>query len=96
MLAQEPGATGNPRDDALLGAIASYLAKRFRLGEVPDWACKPYRFLAEPWHVVDDPTPATIEYLSFSSPAEFRVRNIFTDSMPLRRARPEIPTQSTT
>lgn len=94
MLADEPELMGNQHDDALLGAIASYLAKRFRLGLVPEWAQQPRRFLSEPWHMADDPTPATIEYLSFSSPAEFRTRNIFTDAMPLRRARPEILTQT--
>jgi hypothetical protein len=93
MLAEEPDLTGDQRDDAFLGAIASYLAKRFRLGEVPCWAQQPCRFLDAPWHTSDHPTPATIEYLTFSSPAEFRVRNIFTDAAPLRRARPELPTR---
>ena len=86
MLAEEPAKGANRRDDALLGAIAEYLSKQYRLGAPPRWAGDPWRSLPEPWHTTEAPTPAMIEYLTFASPAEFRHRNIFTEELPLRRA----------
>jgi hypothetical protein len=97
MLADAPAATGKPRLDALAGAIAEYLAKQYRLAHVPDWVSAPHRYLNLPWHVLlinnDDEFRPQLsdagfrEYLTFSSPAEFRSRNIFTEERPLRRAR---------
>jgi len=83
----EPALTQNGRLDALVGAIAEYLAKQRRLGRVPAWVCDPARRLAEPWFTASSPSDAMREYLTFSSPAEFASRNIFTDEQPLRRAR---------
>jgi hypothetical protein len=34
------------------------------------------------------------EYLAFTSPAEFRSRNIFTEERPLRRARGQVPLEA--
>src|SRR3954469_18896175 len=97
MLADAPAPTGKPRLDALAGAIAEYLAKQYRLPHVPEWVSAPYRYLTLPWHVLlinsdGEPRPQLSdagfrEYLTFSSPAEFRSRNIFTEERPLRRAR---------
>lgn len=84
---QEPKLTGDARLDALVGAIAEYLAKQRRLGRVPPWVCDPARRLDEPWFTTASPSPAMREYLTFSSPGEFSSRNIFTDERPLRRAR---------
>ena len=84
---REPKLTGDARLDALVGAMAEYLAKQRRLGRVPHWVCDPARKLAEPWFTAESPSPATCEYLTFSSPGEFSSRNIFTDEQPLRRAR---------
>jgi len=84
---REPGLTGDDRLDALVGAIAEYLAKQRRLGRVPSWAGGPARRLASPWFTTEAPTAAMREYLTFSSPAEFASRNIFTEERPLRRAR---------
>jgi hypothetical protein len=84
---REPGLTGDDRLDALVGAIAEYLAKQRRLGRVPSWAGDPARRLASPWFTTAAPTDAMREYLTFSSPAEFASRNIFTEERPLRRAR---------
>jgi len=84
---QEPMLTGNARLDALVGAMAEYLAKQRRLGRVPHWVCDPARRLAEPWFTTESPSPAMREYLTFSSPGEFSSRNIFTEERPLRRAR---------
>ena len=84
---REPRLTGDDRLDALVGAIAEYLAKQRRLGRVPSWADDPMRRLATPWFTTASPTDAMREYLTFSSPAEFASRNIFTEERPLRRAR---------
>ncbi|WP_409191339.1 hypothetical protein [Bradyrhizobium sp. RDM4] len=79
--------TRNDRLDALVGAIAEYLAKQRRLGQVPAWVCDPARRLAEPWFTASSPSDAMREYLTYASPAEFASRNIFTEERPLRRAR---------
>jgi hypothetical protein len=84
---REPNLTGDNRLDALVGAIAEYLAKQRRLGCVPSWVCDPARRLDRPWFTASDPSAALREYLTFSSPAEFASRNIFTEERPLRRAR---------
>jgi hypothetical protein len=83
----EPALTQDDRLDALVGAIAEYLAKQRRLGRVPAWVCDPARRLAEPWFTTSSPSDAMHEYLTFASPAEFASRNIFTEERPLRRAR---------
>lgn len=83
----QPKLTGDARLDALVGAIAEYLAKQRRLGRVPPWVCDPSRRLSSPWFTVTSPTDAMREFLTFSSPAEFASRNIFTEDRPLRRAR---------
>src|SRR3954464_15604387 len=44
----EPKLTGDDRLDALVGAIAEYLAKQRRLGRVPHWVCDPERRLKTP------------------------------------------------
>jgi hypothetical protein len=75
------------RLDALVGAMAEYLAKQRRLGRVPHWVCDPARRLAEPWFTAESRSPGVHEYLTFSSPGEFSSRNIFTEERPLRRAR---------
>ena len=84
---REPNLTGDEQLDALVGAIAEYLAKQRRLGDVPQWVRDPARRLANPWFTTTSPSDAMREYLSFSSPAEFASRNIFTEERPLRRAR---------
>jgi len=84
---REPKLTGDDRLDALVGAIAEYLAKQRRLGRVPEWTSDPVRRLTSPWFTTASPSDAMREYLTFSSPAEFASRNIFTEERPLRRAR---------
>ena len=76
--------------DALVGAMAEYLAKQYRLGRVPNWVYGTCRRLDEPWFTTSSTEPAMQEYLAFASPAEFRSRNIFTEERPLRRARPSM------
>jgi hypothetical protein len=90
---EEPKLTGDDQLDALVGAIAEYLAKQRRLGRVPHWVCDPARRLEKPWFTVTSPTDSMREYLTFSSPAEFASRNIFTEERPLRRARGPHPSE---
>ena len=82
-----PKLTGDRRLDALVGAIAEYLAKQRRLGRVPHWVSDPARRLDSPWFTTESPSDSMREYLTFASPAEFASRNIFTEERPLRRAR---------
>jgi hypothetical protein len=82
-----PKLTGDNRLDALVGAIAEYLAKQRRLGRVPHWVSDPARRLDSLWFTTESSSDSMREYLTFSSPAEFASRNIFTEERPLRRAR---------
>lgn len=86
-----PKLTGDAKLDALVGAIAEYLAKQRR---VPPWASDPARRLTSPWFTTALPSDAMREYLTFSSPAEFASRNIFTEERPLRRARGPQPAKT--
>lgn len=88
---REPAPTGDDRLDALVGAMAEYLAKNRRLGCVPPWIGGPGRRLSDPWFTTTSPSPGMREYLTFASPAEFASRNIFTEERPLRRARGPLP-----
>src|SRR6516165_7413556 len=87
----EPQLSGDARLDALVGAMAEYLAKQYRLGAVPLWASQACRRLDEPWFTTTITDPGMREYLAFASPVEFRWRNIFTEERPLRRARSHLP-----
>ncbi|MEA2819822.1 MAG: hypothetical protein QOJ86_1826 [Bradyrhizobium sp.] len=86
MLRDEPTSIG-AREDALMGAVAEYLAHEYALPHVPAWAFGPARYLDHAWHTSPFDDAAMREYLTFSSPAEFASRNIFTEERPLRRAR---------
>jgi hypothetical protein len=86
-IAEEPVLTNNKKLDALVGAIAEYLAKQHKLGGVPPWASGAARFLDRPWHTCPFEDKGMREYLTFASPGEFSSRNIFTEERPLRRAR---------
>lgn len=86
MLREEPVSIG-PRQDALIGAVAEYLSHEYALPRVPAWAFGPSRYLDRAWHTTPFEDAAMREYLTFSSPAEFASRNIFTEERPLRRAR---------
>jgi len=91
---QEPALTHDERLDALVGAVAEYLAKQRRLGRVPGWVGHPARRLDQPWFTAASASPGMREYLTFASPAEFASRNIFTEERPLRRARGPRPPES--
>src|SRR5689334_4899210 len=53
----DPQRSGDVRLDALVGAMAEYLAKHHRLGRVPAWVSAPWRRLNEPWFTTTSPTP---------------------------------------
>lgn len=84
MLDDEPAATGNPRADAYLAAVAEHLAFRYGL-DVPPWTQSESRFLHAPHF------PAGLESLKaitlVESPTAFRRRLIFVDRDPLSRPR---------
>jgi hypothetical protein len=86
MLCDEPLSIG-ARQDALIGAVAEYLSHEYALPLVPAWAFGASRYLDHAWHTAPFEDAAMREYLTFSSPAEFASRNIFTEERPLRRAR---------
>jgi hypothetical protein len=86
MLRDEPLSLA-ARQDALIGAVAEYLSHEYALPRVPAWAFRSSRYLDRAWHTTPFEDAAMREYLTFSSPAEFASRNIFTEERPLRRAR---------
>jgi hypothetical protein len=101
-IAEEPALTNDKRFDALIGAIAEYLAKQHKMGQVPTWVSGRARYLDRPWHTGsifidwtrEFVTDAMREYLTFASPGEFASRNIFTEEWPLRRARGPQPAKT--
>jgi hypothetical protein len=86
-LRSEPRLTGDADLDALAGAVAEYLARQYELPSIPAWAFEPVRYLEHAWHASSIDSAGMREYLTYSSPAEFASRNIFTEERPLRRAR---------
>lgn len=80
---EDPGMTGHPPHDALVGAIAEHLCNRWLLGAAPDWVNHEGRFLHVPMFLGPERMKA---FLIAESPAAFRRRFIFTEAGPLRRA----------
>jgi hypothetical protein len=85
MLVDEPPDTNDVRFDALLAAVAEYLAIQYVRNRAPKWVSHPKRILREPFFTSTSNAPAMKEWLVHSSPAEFKSHNIFTESRPLRR-----------
>ncbi len=86
MLDAEPPLLDSAEENALMAAIAEHLAKSWLDRGAPRWAEAPSRFLEKPWFTARTLDPGLCEYLTFSSPAAFKRRNIMTDGAPLRRA----------
>jgi len=84
ILKDEPVMSGDAKLDALAAAVAEYLAKQNFL-RVPAWIADQRQVLKEPWFTTPSDDPGMREWLVFSSPAEFRNHNIFTEDRPLRR-----------
>jgi hypothetical protein len=80
----EPALTGDDRFDALMGAMAEHLCRRWALGASPGWTEHSKRFLKHPWFL--GPERMKPVYL-VESPSAYRRRFIFTEMEPLRRAR---------
>ncbi|MGH6931120.1 MAG: hypothetical protein ACREEE_01655 [Dongiaceae bacterium] len=83
MIIDEPPTFGE-FEDAWLGAVAEYLARRWGL-MIPTWVDQPGRFLSRPHFAGDLQSLKAI--LLAESPLAFRKRQIFVESEPLRRAR---------
>lgn len=82
-IAEDPSLTGDPKMNALLGAIGEHLARRWNLGVPPAWTNQPERFLDRPWFMGHERMKG---FLLAESPLAFRRRFIFTEAEPLRRA----------
>ena len=90
MIADEPTLLVDVREHATLGAVAEHLARRWGLA-VPAWTDDATRFLHEPYFT--PPIENLKAMLLAQSPQAFRRRLIFTEAVPLRRARmPRAPT----
>ena len=70
------------RLDAYLQALAVYLCAKLNV-DPPEWT-QPVIALPQPWFA--SPGPAIRNYLLMSSPAPFRMRNLFVDEDSLRVA----------
>ena len=81
-LAQEPRSTGDDRSDALLAAVAEYLAFEREIA-TPRWCLQPERFLTTAWFPVDLQSVRVRALVS--SPAAFWRRLIFIDRSDLVR-----------
>lgn len=86
MLEEEPARFKNQRYDALVGGIVEYLYKHYAPGRAPTWVKARYRYLARPVFIGGNGSAGMREYLTFSSPSEFKSRNLMVGEDPLRRA----------
>jgi hypothetical protein len=82
-VADDPGLTDDARMNALMGAIAEHLTRRWNLGAPPSWTNQPERFLDRPWFMGHERMKG---FFLAESPLAFRRRFIFTEAEPLRRA----------
>jgi hypothetical protein len=81
-IAERPPATGDPRYDAYLGALAEHLAAAHSLSR-PTWSVESDRFLDRFWFVSKVPgfrAPAIAQ-----APAAFRRRGVFVPERSLHR-----------
>lgn len=83
MWQDEPEATGEPRVDAALAALAEHLARRDRW-PVPVWALDPVRETVQWWFVTD--LAGLHPRALVESPPSFRKRGVFITSDALARA----------
>ena len=81
-IAETPPATGDPRYDAYLGALAEHLAAVHQL-ERPAWSIEPERFLERFWFVSEVPGFRAISIAQ--APAAFRRRGVFIPERSLHR-----------
>jgi hypothetical protein len=81
-IAERPVASGDPRYDAYLGALAEHLALAHDLPR-PRWSTEPARFLQRFWFLSDVPGFRAIAIAQ--TPAAFRRRGIFIPERSLHR-----------
>ena len=81
-IAERPEMTGEPRQDAYLGALAEHLAGVHGL-ERPEWSVEPGRFLSSFWFVSEVPGFRAVSIAQ--APAAFRRRGIFVPERSLHR-----------
>lgn len=81
-ISEKPLSTGEPRQDAYLGALAEHLAVTHGL-ERPSWSVEPDRFLPSFWFVSETPGFRAISISQ--APAAFRRRNVFVPERSLHR-----------
>lgn len=81
-IAERPLATGDPRHDAYLGALAEHLAAVHGL-ERPAWSVEPDRFLSCFWFVSEVPGFRALAIAQ--APAAFRRRGVFVPERSLHR-----------
>lgn len=68
-----------------VGAVGEHLARRWKLGDPPEWSDDPRRFLRRVWF--PEGVEAEKPILLVESPMAFRRRMLFVEAEPLRRAR---------
>jgi hypothetical protein len=81
-IVEKPPPTGEPRQDAYLGALAEHLAVTYGL-QRPAWSVEPDRFLPHFWFVSDVPGFRAISIAQ--TPAAFRRRNVLVPDRSLHR-----------
>jgi len=81
-ISEKPLSTGEPRQDAYLGALAEHLAVTHGL-ERPPWSVEADRFLSRFWFVSETPGFRAISISQ--APAAFRRRNVFVPERSLHR-----------
>jgi hypothetical protein len=79
---ERPESTGDPRQDAYLGALAEHLAAVHHLTR-PAWSVEPERFLERFWFVSE--TPGFRAVAIAQAPAAFRRRGVFLPERSLHR-----------
>jgi len=81
-IAERPEPTGDPRQDAYLGALAEHLAAVHGLAR-PAWSIEPDRFLDRFWFVSDTRGFRAVSIAQ--APAAFRRRGVFLPERSLHR-----------
>jgi hypothetical protein len=81
-IVDQPPPTGDPRQDAFLGALAEHLAAANGL-QRPAWAVAPERFLDRFWFVSETPGFRAVSIAQ--APAAFRRRGVFIPARSLER-----------